>query len=179
MANRSNHNQELAQLVDQWTREKGTFETAITGLTLYRAETLTKPSSSMMDASLCMIAQGKKQVILSEETYTYDSNHFLFTAIDLPVIAQVLEASVEQPYLSIVLRLDPYLLAQIMLEAHIPFKDVNTEKKGMAVGVVNSELNDAFIRLIKLLDTPQDIPILSPLIIKEIFYRLLMSPQGD
>ncbi|MDQ9877686.1 AraC family transcriptional regulator, partial [Acinetobacter baumannii] len=84
------------------------------------AETLTKPSSSMMDASLCMIAQGKKQVILSEETYTYDSNHFLFTAIDLPVIAQVLEASVEQPYLSIVLRLDPYLLAQIMLEAHIP-----------------------------------------------------------
>lgn len=49
----------------------------------------------------------------------------------------------------------------------------------MAVGVVNSELNDAFIRLIKLLDTPQDIPILSPLIIKEIFYRLLMSLQGD
>lgn len=121
----------------------------------------------------------EKQVILSEETYTYDSNHFLFTAIDLPVIAQVLEASVERPYLSIVLRLDPYVLAQIMLEAHIPFKDVNTEKKGMAVGVVNSELNDAFIRLIKLLDTPQDIPILSPLIIKEIFYRLLMSPQGD
>lgn len=180
MANRSlNHNQELAQLVDQWTQEKGTFETPIMGLTLYRAETLTQPSSSMMDASLCMIAQGKKQVILSEETYTYDSNHFLFTAIDLPVIAQVLEASVERPYLSIVLRLDPYVLAQIMLEAHIPFKDVNTEKKGMAVGVVNSELNDAFIRLIKLLDTPQDIPILSPLIIKEIFYRLLMSPQGN
>lgn len=180
MANRSlNHNQELVQLVDQWTREKGTFETSIMGLTLFRAETLTQPNSSMMDASLCMIAQGKKQVILSEEAYTYDSNHFLFTAIDLPVIAQVLEASVERPYLSIVLRLDPYVLAQIMLEAHIPFKDVNTEKKGMAVGVVNSELNDAFIRLIKLLDTPQDIPILSPLIIKEIFYRLLMSPQGD
>ncbi|WP_182004284.1 AraC family transcriptional regulator [Acinetobacter lactucae] len=180
MANRSlDSNQELAQLVDRWTKEKGTFETPIMGLTLFRAETLTQPNSSMMDASLCMIAQGKKQVTLSEETYTYDSNHFLFTAIDLPVIAQVLEASVERPYLSIVLRLDPYVLAQIMLEAHIPFKDVNTEKKGMAVGVVNSELNDAFIRLIKLLDTPQDIPILSPLIIKEIFYRLLMSPQGD
>jgi len=173
------NNETLAQLVDQWTREKGTFETPIMGLTLFRAETLTQPNSSMMDASLCMIAQGKKQVILSEEAYTYDSNHFLFTAIDLPVITQVLEASVEQPYLSIVLRLDPYVLAQIMLEAHIPFKDTNTEKKGMAVGVVNSELNDAFIRLLKLLDTPQDIPILSPLIIKEIFYRLLMSPQGD
>lgn len=173
------NNETLAQLIDQWTREKGTFETPIMGLTLFRAETLIQPTSCMMDASLCMIAQGKKQVILSEEAYTYDSNHFLFTAIDLPVIAQVLEASVEQPYLSIVLRLDPYVLAQIMLEAHIPFKDTNNEKKGMAVGVVSSELNDAFIRLLKLLDTPQDIPILSPLIIKEIFYRLLMSPQGD
>lgn len=72
------NNETLAQLVDQWTREKGTFETPIMGLTLFRAETLTQPNSSMMDASLCMIAQGKKQVILSEEAYTYDSNHFLF-----------------------------------------------------------------------------------------------------
>lgn len=66
-----------------------------------------------------------------------------------------------------------------MLEAHIPFKHSTHEKKGVAVGTVSTELNNAFVRLLNLLDTPQDIPILSPLIIKEIFYRLLMSPQGD
>ncbi len=114
-----------------------------------------------------------------EEIYTYNANHFLFTAIDLPVITQIIEASVEQPYLALVLRLDPYVLAQLMLEAHIPFKHTDNDKKGMAVGQVSSELNDAFVRLLKLMDKPQDITILSPLIIKEIFYRLLMSPQGE
>lgn len=172
-------NEKLIQIIDQWTQGKSKFETPITGLTLHRWEKPTPPSSNILDASLCLIAQGKKQVILSEEIYTYDSNHFLFTAIDLPIITQIIEASTEQPYLGVILRLDPYILAQLMLEAHIPFKHTTSEKKGVAVGLMSSELNDAFIRLLKLLDTPHDLPILSPLIIKEIFYRLLMSPQGD
>ena len=173
------NNQELIQAIDQLTKQKKKIETPIQGLTLYRGEAPTPPSCNILDASLCLIAQGKKQVILSEEIYNYDADHFLFTAIDLPVISQIIEASVERPYLAIVLRLDPYMLAQLMLEAHIPFKYTNNEKKGMAVGVVSSELKDAFVRLLRLLDTPQDIAILSPLIIKEIFYRLLMSPQGE
>lgn len=172
-------NEKLTQLVDRWTQGISEFETPIKGLTLHRWETPTPPDSHVLDARLCMIAQGKKQVVLSKEIYTYDSNHFLFTAIDLPVISQIIEASVEKPYLGVILRLDPYVLAQVMLEAHIPFKQSGQEKKGMAVGLLNAELNDAFIRLLKLLDTPHDIPVLSPLIIKEIFYRLLMSPQGD
>ncbi|WP_202740194.1 AraC family transcriptional regulator [Acinetobacter sp. 'aerobic (ED)'] len=175
----SGNNEALIQLIDQYTQQNKKFEMGIPGLTLYRGDAPTQPSSNILDASLCLIAQGKKQVILSEEIYTYDANHFLFTAIDLPVISQIIEAAVEQPYLALVLRLDPYVLAQLMLEAHIPFKQTNNSKKGMAVGQVSPELNDAFVRLLKLLDKPQDIAILSPLIIKEIFYRLLMSPQGE
>lgn len=173
------NNQKLIQAINQLTKQKKKIETPIQGLTLYRGEAPTRSNSNILDASLCLIAQGRKQVILSEEIYTYDANHFLFTAIDLPVISQIIEASIERPYLALVLRLDPYILAQLMLEAHIPLKYTNNEKKGIAVGLVSPELNDAFVRLLKLLDTPQDIPILSPLIIKEIFYRLLMSPQGE
>ncbi|GAA5001109.1 AraC family transcriptional regulator [Acinetobacter puyangensis] len=172
-------NEKLVQIINQWTQGKSQFKTPITGLTLYRKEQPTQLNSTILDASLCLIAQGEKQVILGEKVYTYDSNHFLFTAIDLPIITQIIEASPEQPYLGVILRLDPYVLAQLMLEAHIPFKHTNNEKKGVAVGLVTSELNDAFVRLLKLLETPQDISILSPLIIKEIFYRLLMSPQGE
>ncbi|WP_436868887.1 AraC family transcriptional regulator N-terminal domain-containing protein [Acinetobacter courvalinii] len=173
------NNEKLIQIIDQWTRGKNKFETPITGLTLHRWEAPTKPNSNILDASLCLIAQGKKQVILGDEVYIYDSDHFLFTAIDLPIINNIIEASPEHPYLGVILRLDPYLLAQLMLEAHIPFKYTTHEKKGVAIGKVSSELSDAFIRLLKLLDTPQDIPILSPLIIKEILYRLLISPQGE
>ncbi len=174
-----NTHERLIQLVDQYTVAKNRVETPISGLTLNRWEAPTQASSNMLDASLCLIAQGKKQVILGEETYTYDAEHFLFTAIDLPVISQIIAASPEQPYLGIILKLDPYVLAQLMLEAHVPFKHSTEDKKGLAVGELTHELSDAFVRLLQLIQTPDDIQILSPLIIKEILYRLLMSPQGD
>lgn len=174
-----NKHEQLIQLVDQYTVAKNRFETPISGLILNRWEAPTQAHSNILDASLCLIAQGKKQVILGEESYIYDAEHFLFTAIDLPVISQIITATPEKPYLGIILKLDPYVLAKLMLEAHIPFKHSTKDKKGLAVGELPHELTDAFVRLLQLIQTPDDIPILSPLIIKEILYRLLMSPQGD
>ena len=173
------NNSELTQLIDHYTKQKNQFITDIPGLTLYRCEVASQYISLVLDASLCLIAQGQKQVILGKEIYNYDSNHFLFTAVDLPIISKIVEASVEQPCFTLVLRLDPYVLTQIILDSDLAFKHENNKKKGIAVGVLSSELNDAFIRLLKLLDNPEDIPVLSPLIIKEIFYRLLISPQGE
>lgn len=173
------HEQSLIHSVARWTQDQHYFATPINGLTLHRREAPTHLNSSILDASLCLIAQGRKQVILGEETYTYDTSHFLFTAIDLPVITQVIEASPEQPYLGILLRLDPYLLAQLMLEAQIPGQPADSDLTGLAVGSLTAEINNAFIRLLDLLATPADIPVLAPLIIREIFYRLLMSPQGS
>lgn len=169
----------LAALVDAQTKDTNKYETPINGLSLHRWDTPTAPTSYVLDASLCMIAQGKKQVILGEEIYVYDANHFLFTAIDLPVIAQIIEASPQNPYLGIILKLDPYVLAELMLDAHLTFRPSSDDKKGVAIGMMTTSLNDALVRLIKLLDAPQDRAILAPLIIKEIFYRLLMSPQGN
>ncbi len=172
-------NHRLVQLVSMWTADTNRFDTPIAGLTLHRWDNPTPPVSNILDASLCLVAQGKKQVFLGEEAYCYDAKHFLFTAIDLPVISQIIQATPEQPYLGIILKLDPYILAQLMLEAHIPFKHDNAEKKGVAVGSITTEINNAFVRLLELLNSPNDLAILAPLIIKEIFYRLLMSPQGD
>lgn len=174
-----NRERRLSQLVNQWTEGTNKFETPIAGLTLHRWDSPTPPTSYILDASLCMIAQGKKQVILGEETYTYDAHHFLFTAIDLPIISQIIEATPDQPYLGVILKLDPYLLAQLMLEAHISFQANDNDRKGVAIGEATTEINNAFIRLLDLLASPDDIPILSPLILKEILYRLMMSPQGN
>ncbi|ESK40348.1 hypothetical protein P256_00795 [Acinetobacter nectaris CIP 110549] len=169
----------LNQLILSLISDKNKYITPITGLSLHRWDTPTPPSSHILDASLCFITQGKKQVILGEESYTYDEQHFLFTTIDLPVITQILEASPNKPYLGIILRLDPYILAQLMLDANIPFQHGKQEMKGVAIGETTIALQDAFYRLIQLIQTPNDISILSPLIIKEILYRLIMSPQGE
>ncbi|MHA3051589.1 AraC family transcriptional regulator [Acinetobacter sp. ANC 4640] len=172
-------NEILGRSIAQWTQGQHHVQTPITGLSLSRWEQPTEPTSYVMDASLCLIAQGQKQVMLGQETYAYDASHFLFTAVDFPVIAQIIEASPERPYLSVLLKLDPHLLAQIMLEAQISFQPSIRERKGVAVGTLTPDMLSAFIRLINLLNTPQDIAVLAPLIIKEIFYRLLISPQGE
>ncbi|MHA3054538.1 AraC family transcriptional regulator [Acinetobacter sp. ANC 4633] len=172
-------NEILGRSIAQWTQGQHHVQTPITGLSLSRWEQPNEPTSYVMDASLCLIAQGQKQVMLSQEIYTYDASHFLFTAVDFPVIAQITEASPERPYLSVLLKLDPHLLAQIMLEAQISFQPSRRERKGVAVGTLTPDMLSAFIRLINLLNTPQDIAVLAPLIIKEIFYRLLISPQGE
>ncbi|MHA3090579.1 AraC family transcriptional regulator [Acinetobacter brisouii] len=172
-------NEILGRSIAQWTQGQHHVQTPITGLSLSRWEQPTEPTSYVMDACLCLIAQGQKQVMLGQEIYTYDASHFLFTAVDFPVIAQITDASPERPYLSVLLKLDPHLLAQIMLEAQISFQPSTRERKGVAVGTLTPDMLSAFIRLINLLSTPQDIAVLAPLIIKEIFYRLLISPQGE
>ncbi|WP_111894442.1 AraC family transcriptional regulator [Acinetobacter sp. MB5] len=175
----SDLNEILSQRITKLMQGQHQLKTPIAGLSLSRWEQPTDPTSYVMDASLCLIAQGQKQVMLGQEVYTYDAQHFLFTAVDFPVIAQITQASSEHPYLGVLLKLDPHLLAQIMLEAQMTFQPSNRDRKGIAVGKLTPEMTHAFIRLLDLLETPDDLPILAPLIIKEIFYRLLMSPQGE
>lgn len=146
--------QKLNQFILHFTAHQDKYVSPIKGLSLHRWDMPTPRTSHILDASLCFITQGKKQVILGEESYTYDEQHFLFTAIDLPVITQILEASPNKPYLGIILRLDPYILAQLMLDANIPFQHGKQEMKGVAIGETTIALQDAF-------------------------YRLIMSPQGE
>lgn len=169
---------ELAERITRWTLDGNQPATAIPALSLRRYETLTEPTSYMHEPSICLVAQGSKRVLLGEDAYVYDANHFLITAVDLPVVSQITEASREKPYLGLVLRLDQRTISQLMVDSNLPLPRSQQASRGMAVSEVSSSLLDAFQRLIDLLDEPEDIPILAPLIQREIVYRLLMGDQG-
>lgn len=171
---------ELVTLSKQISSGRQQFLTPIPGLSINYWEYPNPPTSHMMEASLCLIVQGKKQVILGEENYTYTVGNFMISAIDLPVISNILEATPEIPYIGLLLKLDTYVLSQLIMETNTPFKQENiTETKGVAVGTITLEMIDAFIRLLNLINHPEDQDILAPMILKEIFYRLLMSPQSE
>lgn len=171
---------ELVTLSKQISSGRQQFQTPIPGLSINYWEYPNPPTSHMMEASLCLIVQGKKQVILGEENYTYTVGNFMISAIDLPVISNILEATPEIPYIGLLLKLDTYVLSQLIMETNTPFKQENiTETKGVAVGTITLEMIDAFIRLLNLINHPEDQDILAPMILKEIFYRLLMSPQSE
>ncbi|CAI2335673.1 helix-turn-helix domain-containing protein [Vibrio parahaemolyticus] len=170
--------QKLAKLIDRWTGDANQYDTPISGLRFSRWTTPTPPTSYTHNPSICLIAQGRKRVLLGEESFIYDANHFLISSVDLPIIANIIEASEEQPYLGLIMELDLTEISQLIIDSELAFTQAKEAQKGIAVGELSESLLDAFVRLAELLDEGQNIKILAPIIKREIFYRLLMSEQG-
>ncbi len=152
--------------------------TAIPGLSLYRRDEPSQPTSIMYEPRICISAQGAKRVLLGDDTYVYDAHHFLITSVDLPTVVQVINASREKPYLGLILKLDQREISQLMVDSDLPRPRPQQSSRGMATGEVTLPLLTAFQRLLDLLAEPKDIPILAPIIQREIFYRLLVGDQG-
>jgi AraC-like DNA-binding protein len=170
---------ELAELIARAIPEDGSIE-PLKGLRLNRASSPKEPLHSVYDPVICVIAQGSKEIFLSDERYVYDANHYLLVTAELPLVSHVLEASAEQPYLSLVLRLDPTLVGSVMVEAGdiAPQNDVD-DVRAINVSSLEAGLLDAVVRLVRLVETPTEAPFLAPLITREIVYRLLLGEQGD
>lgn len=153
--------------------------TAVAGLSLFRREEPTEPITGMYEPSVCLVAQGAKRVRLGDDTYVYDAHHYLITSVHLPTVVQVIEASPEKPYLGLRLMLDLREISQLMADSNLPQPRAQQSSRGMAIGEVTLPLINAFLRLIDLLLDEKDIPILAPVIQREIIYRLLVGDQGE
>jgi AraC-like DNA-binding protein len=164
----------IARLADKNDRT----ETALPGLSLYRKDGPTEPVSAMYDPCICLAVQGAKRAVLENDEYVYDAQHYLITPINLPTVVQIVQASPEKPYLGVVLNLDLRTLAELMVDSALPQPETQNPGRAMAIGKVTLPLLNAFQRLIDLLDDPKDLPILAPMIKREIFYRLLVGEQG-
>jgi len=168
----------LGKSIARWTDKSDRVETEIAGLTVYRREEPSEPISIMYEPRICVVAQGAKRVLLGDETYVYDAQHFLITSVGLPTFVQIIKASREKPCLGLVLKLDQRVMSQLMVDSNLPPPRPQQSSRGMATGEVTLPLLSTFQRLIELLDEPKDIPILAPIIQREIFYRLLVGDQG-
>ncbi|WP_412499429.1 AraC family transcriptional regulator N-terminal domain-containing protein [Vibrio furnissii] len=168
----------FARQIDKWTHNTNQFDTEIPGVRLSHWNAPTPPTSYTHKSSICLIAQGKKRVLLGEENFVYDANHFLISSVDLPIIANIIEATEETPYLGLVMEIDLHEISQLIVESELAFPHSKAAQKGIAVGELSEPLLDAFVRLMALQDDPASIKILAPVIKREIFYRLLTSKQG-
>ena len=169
--------QELVERVAQAIREDGRVE-PLNGLYLYRSSSRAELVHGVSTPAFCVIAQGSKEVFLGEERYQYDPAHYLLTTVELPVVSQILEASKEQPYLSVRLHLDPILVGSVLVEANVPLPPSQGDVKAMDVSPLDASLLDAVVRLVRLVDSPTEARILAPLVTREIVARLLMGAQG-
>jgi AraC-like DNA-binding protein len=174
--------QELrAELARKIALFMGTAEKRVTdipGLTLVRRTARTAPCSMTYDASVTVVAQGRKRVDLGRTTFIYDASRFLLTSVDLPVVSRVIEASEEAPCLALSLKLEMPMVRELLGREEIQVAEAPSDSPAMATGETTVEFLSACCRLVDLLDTPQDIPFLGGLIQREIIYRILRSAEG-
>ncbi len=136
------------------------------------------PASGTYEPSLAVVAQGRKRVDLGRTTLILDKSRFLLTSLDLPIIGQVIEASEQEPFLCLMLKLEIPVVRAVLSREEIPMAEAPSDSPAMATGQITAELLSACCRLVELLDHPRDIPFLSGLIQREIIYRILQTPAG-
>src|SRR5438477_911737 len=169
--------EELVEQIARAIREDGTGQRR-QGLHLSRCSLPLKPVHSVLEPSVCVIAQGSKEVLLGDSRYRYDPSQYLLATVELPRVSQVLEASKERPYLSLRLELAPTVVSSVMVEAGHVSPPGHADVRAIDVSPLDGNLLDAFVRRVRLLDSAAEARVLLPLITREIIYRLLMGEQG-
>ncbi|OVZ58072.1 AraC family transcriptional regulator [Pigmentiphaga sp. NML080357] len=169
---------ELAQRIARHAPVDGQHPCAYPGLSFVRFSGPSDSSCGIYRPSLAVAAQGAKRVELGEDVYEYDQRHFLLSSFDLPVQARITCASPAEPYLCVALDIDPQRLGELIGEHALPPAPEPPSMRGLAVGTTSLDLIEPMLRLVRLLDTPQHLPVLGPMAEREILYRVLTGELG-
>ena len=169
---------ELKSLIAQFASTDGIQATPIDGMSLVRISHPSEPMHAVHHPALCIVAQGRKRVIAGDRVLNYDAANFLVVSVDTPVIGQVVEATPEEPYLCVKLELDAAEISALLIEVGGVTAAAAEAEASVAVSPIMPDLLDAAIRLVKLLERPEDLAVLGPMLKREILYRLLRSDQA-
>jgi hypothetical protein len=127
--------------------------------------------------SCALVVQGRNRTILGHHDLHYGNDRYLITPVEVPVVTQVPDASADTPFLSLMLRLDSVLVADVLAAGALrPASPPATDQD--PTGTLDPGLLRAVLRIVQLLDTPEDIPVLVPLALRELVYRLATADQG-
>ncbi|MDR7298448.1 AraC-like DNA-binding protein [Pelomonas aquatica] len=155
----------------------GLHATALPWLRAIRASAPGQPVPALYEPGLVLVLQGRKRAQLGDAVVHYDAMQCLLVPVTTLPRGHVVEASTERPYLCLRLSCETQALAELLLEGDAP-EPADTEGAGLQVAPVTAALLDAAVRLLQLLDSPQDLKTLAPLLQREIFYRVLTGPLG-
>ena len=159
--------------------DAGNYPTSINGVRIVRSDEPTGFLRCFYNPSCILVLQGIKNMLYGEENIVYTRGQYVVSCTDIPVSNRVVEASVDKPFVVLILELDSNIISNLILETKLP-KKIDSNEKALAISDTDEELLDVFYRLALLLEKPEsEQQIMSPIIIKEVYYRLLTGPLGN
>jgi AraC-like DNA-binding protein len=148
--------------------------------------TTTGPLPTMFPPMVCFVLQGAKRMMVGEKSLIYRGHSYLVVSVALPAPGQVVEATADQPYIAIGLMLDPAVIAALLIDMPVDLRGTPAAAEALGTGTsagfgispLTPDLIEPLLRMMRLLDEPRDIPILAPLVERELLYRVMLGPQG-
>jgi AraC-like DNA-binding protein len=168
----------VTQCIDANGGGDGVFYTAIDRLVLIRTRGEELPNHIIYRPALCIVVQGAKQVTFGDDVFDYSEMQALVVSVELPAFSRVTRASRKEPFLGIALEFDIGVMRNVMEELEALPKPNPDVGLGVFVDDLNGPLADCLLRLVQMLSTPKAIPILYPLVMREICFWLLTGPNG-
>ncbi len=169
----------LAGLVKTYAPYDGSFETKVPGVHVFRRSKMnTEKLHVFAQASLCVVAQGAKTVMLDKEVFEYDASKMIVYSLDMPVTIQVTQASFAEPLLGVGVVLDPQKIAELTLKVYPHGIPPVRDNRAIYVGHSDEKIVQAAVRLLEMIPEPGEAQILGSLVVDEILIRLLRGPLG-
>lgn len=157
----------------------GNYPTSINGVRIVRRNNPTDFLRCFYNPSCILVLQGLKHMLYGNENIIYTKGQYVVSCTDIPVSSRVAEASENEPFVVLILELDSNIISNLILETRLPQAADNNEK-ALAIADTDEELLDSFYRLALLIEkSKSEQQIMAPIIIKEIYYRLLTGPLGN
>jgi len=154
------------------------FVTAVEGMTIFRSDHEKPPNHVIFKPALCIVVQGAKWVMFGDRRFDYRAGQAMVVSVEMPLIGRVAEASPSEPYLGVIIEFDLAIMREVLEGLSSPLKPGGEPKPGLFVADLDEPLMNCVLRMVCLLGTPDAIPVLRPLIMREICYWLLTGPHG-
>lgn len=169
----------IKKLILQRMAITGKCNTAITGLYFLRNYGNNKKRGQFCKPSIMVIIQGSAWTVMEEKKYYCEEKHYFFTTSPMEDYSPI-KASRERPFLALLLYLQEHIISQLVPHiAELSRAKNNGILQNVPIGHIDGDLLNCFLRLVRLLDKPEQIHVRAPIIMREIHYLLLTSPLGE
>ncbi|MFO7304321.1 MAG: AraC family transcriptional regulator [Gammaproteobacteria bacterium] len=163
---------------DRHANVDGVATTPVTGLRMMRVYEPSKTTRSIYKPLVCLVLQGAKHLVIGREERIVEAGETLVAGVDMPVIGRVVRASKDQPYLAVAMELDVAVMQELALE--VPSDTASSSISGPTLFSTSfdADVLSCALRMMRLIDHPEAVPVLRPAILRELHYWLLRSPYG-
>ena len=169
----------LARLLEKYAPHDDSFELKYQGLKVVKSSTAADDQTYMLsEPGICIVPQGSKAVSYAQNGFEYDESKMVVYAAHVPISVRITKASPEQPYLCLVIPLEPEHLRDLIMKVFPHGVPKTDQAHAVYVGNANPKIVKSAVRLMELIEQQEECDLLVPLVIDEILIRLLRSPAG-